>query len=401
MTDPESRSAADQGFETLAPDTHTSASDATQSYLQDDDPASSAQELLRGQDALRSQDFMLAQVAESSDAQVQSEAAPDGAGPAAGRPEPGGRRRQITLPELPSNGVWFDLISPTPAEAKAVEALLGFEVPTREEMQEIEPSSRLYEESGARYMTATLLCQSETAQPRLSPVTFILRSGKLITVRYDEPRPFAILGAKLARNCPATVTGLHVFMDLLEAIVDRSADTLERLSAEVDNTSTRVFATTRSGTGKVDFKHILRGVGRRGDLCSKSRESLVSIGRLLLYMQNEGDTLKLTKDMRAQIKSMSRDVTSLTDHASYLGDKVQFLLDATLGLVTIDQNDVIKIFAVLSVVLMPPTLVASMYGMNFKFMPELEWHFGYPMAVVLMLLAAALPYLFFRWKKWL
>jgi magnesium transporter len=312
-----------------------------------------------------------------------------------------GGGRPAPLPGLPANAVWFDLISPTPAEAKAVESLLGFDVPTREEMQEIEPSSRLYEESGARYMTATLLCQSETAQPRLSPVTFILRSGKLITVRYDEPRPFAILGAKLARNCPATVTGLHVFMELLEAIVDRAADTLERLSAEVDNLSSRIFATTRDSSAKVDFKHILRAVGRRADLCSKSREALVSIGRLLLYMQNEGDTLKLSKDMRAQIKSMSRDIASLTDHASYLGDKVQFLLDATLGLVTIDQNDVIKIFAVLSVVLMPPTLIASMYGMNFKFMPELEWHYGYPMAVVFMLLAAALPYLFFRWKKWL
>ncbi|NJO54220.1 MAG: magnesium transporter CorA family protein [Bacteroidales bacterium] len=308
---------------------------------------------------------------------------------------------QDTPPPLEPGAVWLDLISPTPAEAKAVELLLGFEVPTREEMQEIEPSSRLYEENGARYMTATLLCQSETAQPRLSPVTFILHGSKLVTVRYDEPRPFAILGAKLARTCPPSVTGLHVFMDLLEAIVDRAADTMERLSAEVDNLSGRVFATTREGTGKIDFKHILRAVGRRGDLTSKGREALVSIGRLLLYMQNEGDTLKLSKDMRAQIKSMSRDVASLTDHASYLGDKVQFLLDATLGLVTIDQNNVIKIFAVLSVVLMPPTLVASIYGMNFKFMPELEWHYGYPLAVGFMLLAAALPYLFFRWKKWL
>ena len=304
-------------------------------------------------------------------------------------------------PVLTADAIWLDLVSPSPAEVRAVETLLGVAIPTAEEMQEIEPSSRLYEENGARYMTATLLSQSETTKPRLTPVTFILSGDKLVTVRHDEPRPFAILGAKLARSCPTTITGRHVFVELFEAIVDRAADTLERLSAEVDTMTSRVFETTRESTSKVDFKHVLRGIGRRGDLISKSREALVSIGRLLTYMQNEGETMRLSKDMRAQIKSMSRDVSSLTDHASYLGDKVNFLLDATLGLVTIDQNNVIKIFAVLSVVLMPPTLIASMYGMNFRHIPELEWSFGYPYAVVLMVLTGLMPYLYFRWKKWL
>ena len=142
-------------------------------------------------------------------------------------------------------------------------------------------------------------------------------------------------------------------------------------------------------------------LGKKGDLASKVRESLVSIGRLLLYLANEADSMRWAKEPRAQLRGMQRDVHSLSDHAAYLSNKIQFLLDAMLGVVTIEQNNVIKIFSVAAVALMPPTLIASIYGMNFKHMPELDWSLGYPVAVVLMLLASALPYFFFKWKKWL
>ena len=145
----------------------------------------------------------------------------------------------------------------------------------------------------------------------------------------------------------------------------------------------------------------MRALGRKGDLTSKVRESLVSIGRLLLFLANEADTMKWPKDMRAQLQSMQRDVGSLSDHATYLTNKITFLLDAMLGVVNIQQNNIIKIFSVAAVVLMPPTLVASIYGMNFKHMPELEWIGGYPFALLLMLFAAVLPYLYFKWRKWL
>ncbi len=131
------------------------------------------------------------------------------------------------------------------------------------------------------------------------------------------------------------------------------------------------------------------------------RESLVSIGRLLLYLANEADSMRWAKEPRAQLRGMQRDVQSLSDHAAYLTNKIQFLLDALLGMVTLDQNNVIKIFSVAAVVLLPPSLVATIYGMNFKHMPELDWMLGYPMALVLILLAAVLPYYFFKWKKWL
>lgn len=296
--------------------------------------------------------------------------------------------------------VWIDLVSPTVQEDKVVEQLLGIAVPTREEMQEIEVSSRLYVENGARYMTATLMCQSDTATPKTTAVTFILSGHRLATVRYDEPRPFALVVHKLARSCPPKVSGETVLSDLLDAIVDRSADILERIGAEVDQVSHAIFEPEQQAAPP-SHNDILKTLGRKGDLTSKVRESLVSIGRLLSFLANEAETMKWPKDARAQIQSMQRDVVSLSDHATYISNKVTFLLDAMLGVVNLQQNNIIKIFSVAAVVFMPPTLVASIYGMNFHHMPELDWRLGYPLALILMVLAAILPYVYFKWRKWL
>jgi magnesium transporter len=301
---------------------------------------------------------------------------------------------------LPASAVWIDLATPTVQEDKQVEQLLGIAIPTREEMLEIEVSSRLYVENGARYMTATLMCQSDTATPKTTPVTFILASHRLATVRYDEPRPFAIVEHRLARSCPAKVTGELVLMDLLDAVIDRSADILERIGGEVDQISHSIFE-PEADEGPPSYTDILRALGRKGDLTSKVRESLVSIHRLVLFLANEADALKWPKDTRAQLKSMQRDVVSLSDHATYLTNKVTFLLDAMLGVVNIQQNNIIKIFSVAAVVFMPPTLVASIYGMNFHHMPELDWRLGYPLALIVMVLAAVMPYIYFKWRKWL
>ena len=304
--------------------------------------------------------------------------------------------------DVPDNAVWFDMVNPTLEEDKLVERQVGVAVPTREEMQEIEVTSRLYVENGARYMTATLMCQSDTTAPKTTPVTFILSGHRLITVRYDEPRPFMIVGNKLARVCPPEVTGESVLMDLLDAVIDRAADILERIGSEVDQISHDIFEPEAGGADRTrSYNDILKAIGKKGDLASKVRESLVSIGRLLLYLANEADSMRWAKEPRAQLRGMQRDVHSLSDHAAYLSNKIQFLLDAMLGVVTIEQNNVIKIFSVAAVALMPPTLIASIYGMNFKNMPELDWQLGYPVAVVMMIVAAALPYFFFKWKKWL
>jgi magnesium transporter len=303
---------------------------------------------------------------------------------------------------IPDGAVWVDMVTPTNDEEKIVEKKFGIGVPTREEMAEIEPSSRLYSENGSRYMTASLIYDADTDQPKLTVVTFILSNAKLITVRYDEPRPFARVASKLGKQCPATITGEAVLIELLDAIIDRAADVLERVGAEVDAVSRRIFeGRAAKDSPSQRYQISLRAVGRKADLTSKMRECLGSIGRLVLFFINDAQLTKLPKEQYSQIRGMSRDVTSLTDYAAFLINKLQFLLDAIVGMVSLEQNNIIKIFSVMAVALMPPTLIASIYGMNFKHMPELDWMLGYPLAIIIMIAAAVAPFLYFKWRKWL
>jgi len=312
------------------------------------------------------------------------------------------RRTVVSGEEVPDNAVWFDLINPAPGEDKLIEAKLGIAVPTREEMQEIEVSSRLYTEHHARFMTATLMCNSDTVVPKTTAVTFILAKHCLVTVRYDEPKPFMLTSNKLTRSCPHGINGEAVLMELLDAVIDREADLLERIGIDVDQVSHDIFDPHGRGPEQGNaYIDTLKVIGIKGDLTSKVRESLVSLGRLLLFIANEAEGMRWSKDVRLQLQSMQRDVLSLSDHATYLANKITFLLDALLGVVTLEQNNVIKIFSIAAVVFLPPTLVGTVYGMNFKNMPELEWFYGYPMALTMMVIAAVLPYYFFKWKKWL
>ena len=302
---------------------------------------------------------------------------------------------------LPPEAVWIDLVAPTQEEERRVETLLGIEVPTREEMQEIEVSSRLYEENGALYMTATIVAKAETEHPEASAVSFILAGDRLVTVRYAEPQPFALFSARCQRAPAAYTRGDAVLVGLLDALIDRMADVLERIGLEVDEISHQVFEHSNRPGGRRDFQDILRRLGRRGELTSQVRESLVGIGRLLMFFAQASATIKTAKELRNRLRTMSQDVRSLTDHVSFLSGKIDFLLDATLGMINIEQNAIIKIFSVVAVVFLPPTLIASIYGMNFAYMPELQWPLGYPMALLLMLASAITPYLYFKRRGWL
>lgn len=303
---------------------------------------------------------------------------------------------------VPSDTIWIDLVNPVLAEERAVEQLTGLDIPTREEMQEIEISSRLYVENSALYTTATLMCATDTPNPRSAAVTFIVINRRLVTVRYDEPRAFALVAARLCRAAPGASGGEGVFLELLDTVIDRLADVLERAAADADQVSREIFEPqpTRAA-GRDRYGQILITIGAKGDLTSKIRESLVSIGRLVLFLSAETDGIHWDKEGRARLKTMHRDVQSLSDHASYLSNKMTFVLDAMLGVVNLEQNNIIKLFSVMAVILMPPTLVASIYGMNFRHMPELEWTVGYPLALIVMLAAAVLPYLWFKRKGWL
>lgn len=298
--------------------------------------------------------------------------------------------------------VWIDLLRPEEPERVQVGGALGIELPSREDMQEIEFSSRLYREDGALVMTAVLLANAETDHPETDPVTFVLHEGRLVTLRFIEPRAFELYRARGRRDSPVEGSGAGVLAGLLDAVVDRLADTLEYLKRETDRISREVFRPPQPERAAGDrLRILLRDIGRRGDLVSDIRESLLTLQRLVLFWRNSEDRPDGSKMLLASIETLSKDLGSLADHAGFLAHEINFLLSATLGFINIEQNSTIKIFSVIAVIFLPPTLVASVYGMNFAYMPELSWRWGYPFALLLMLLAAILPYRWFRYRGWL
>ncbi|AMJ59091.1 magnesium transporter CorA family protein [Bosea sp. PAMC 26642] len=321
-------------------------------------------------------------------------------------PDHGDRLIHSTLPPeepIPKGALWIDLLNPTAAEDKKIETHLGISIPTREEMHDLEPSEIIYTENGAHYMTARVICQSDTQVPKLADVTFILTETALITVRYDEPGAFAIFLNRVAKPGGCGMEPAAVMEGLIEAIVDRAAEVLRGVGDRVDLRSRIIF----EGRGaQVEqngaYQAVIQKIGQYEHIISNVRESMVSVERVLLFLSaNFKRTKKSASAIVPEWRSSIRDVQAIEEHATFLSSKLQFMLDATLGLVGLEQNKIIKLFSVVSVVLMPPTLIASIYGMNFKTMPELEWAQGYPMALAMMVIFAVLPYLFFRWKKWL
>ena len=302
---------------------------------------------------------------------------------------------------FPDEFLWADLYEPTTDEERAVEALLTVDVPTRDEMKEIETSSRLYEEGGAIYMTATVGNKLDSDRPESSAITFILANGRMITNRYVDPTPVRRFMQFVERSPVACTSAPTLLAGLVEAFIERIADLLERVQTELDTVSFAIFPRAGQSSPTSDNLHaLIRQIGSDGDLVSKARESLVSFHRLLMYLP-QSSNLTLSQEQRGRFRSTLNDVQSLTDHASFLGTKIQFLLDAVLGLINLQQNNIIKIFSVAAVMFLPPTLVASIYGMNFRHMPELAKTWGYPMALVAMVASAVIPYLYFRRKGWL
>ncbi len=299
--------------------------------------------------------------------------------------------------DLPENTIWIDLLNPLRSDELAVERMLGVEVPSREEMQEIEASSRLYVEGKALIMTLPIVNRAGTDEPETTAVTFILAGNCLVTLRYADPTPFSQFIQRMGRQ-PGIVSGEQVLIGLLEHVADRSADILETATNDLDNLSRNIFRASEAPKGTIDFRDVLRRIGHIDELASRARDSLLNFNRLLLFLTAQAD---MKKENKARVKTMIDDVKSIDEHAIFLLGKVSFLLDATLGLINIEQNNIIKIFSVAAVTFLPPTLVASAYGMNFKYMPELDWLLGYPLAVVLMVLSAAIPFWYFRRKKWM
>ena len=298
--------------------------------------------------------------------------------------------------------LWIDLLEPSPEEERHVESELGIDVPTREEMREIESSNRLFEEDGAVYLTATIVTKLDTSLPQNSQVTFILKDGRLITNRYTDPLPFRRFASYAERHGNACASGSAVLAGLVEALVNRVADVIERVSVDLDSISAEVFTrpSGRRRGAQRDFRAVLERVGQSGELIGKTRESLVSLGRALAFAQ-QSTALALTNDVRTRYRTLSRDIIALSDHASFLGSNVSFILDATLGMISIDQNNILKIFSVVTVFLLPPSVIGAIYGMNFEHMPWLHAQWGFPVALCLMVASAVIPYVIFKRRGWL
>ena len=317
----------------------------------------------------------------------------------------GNRLEQLNLADHHlGDALWIDLTAPTEAEEDAVEAALGIDIPTREDMQEIEVSSRIYREDGALFLTAQVIASPDAREAEIGPVTFVVLPDRLVTVHYHAPRSLGYFADWAARHDTALDSGLDAAMGLMEAVVDRLADILEAEARSHELLSKAIFAAHRPSGKAETLQAVLQRIGRAEAMNGKVNESLATILRLLTYLTATPDAAEgpcLHARQMPVAQAQLQDLRSLREVAQAQSEKVRFLLDATLGVINIRQSDVIKIFSVVAFVFLPPTLIASIYGMNFKHMPELEWPWGYPMALGLMVVSALVPYLIFRWKKWL
>ena len=314
----------------------------------------------------------------------------------------------LSAAALPASVVWVDLLNADEAEVGFVERATGLHVPTLKELSEIESSSRLRVEMGVLYLSTAIVFRDESGEPDTTSVGFVLRHDLLITVRYTDLRVFRAFAETAAKPGAVHASSAGAFVGLVEAIVDRMADVLEGIEAELDGVSKRIFRSDaaealtprRPARENADLREILRKVGRAGDLTSKIRDSLLGLGRMVPYVVSLGADW-LSAEVRPHLETARQDIASLNDYDTHLTNNVQLLLDATLGLINIEQNNIIKVLTIVSVVGVPPTLVASMYGMNFRHMPELDWAWGYPYGLTVIVLSAILPLLWFKLRGWL
>lgn len=310
-------------------------------------------------------------------------------------------KREGLVPILEQT-VWIDLISPSPEEDTFLQQQLGIQIPTRAEAREIEASNRVYQENGAHYMVAYVMFNIEQVHPGSSNVTFILTGNRVITVRYVEPKAFPFFVTRVERGEATCNAGPSIMVGILETMLHRTADLIERIQDDVDRMARELFE-INGAKRKHRLSHsvYLRGTGRDADIVARAQESAVSIERVLAYFANAAKERGDDPHVLERIASARTDIVSLNENMKFLQGRTSFLLDATLGMISTEQNQIIKLFSVMAVMLMPPTLIASIYGMNFKHMPELEWAYGYPFTVGLMFVSGLIPFIYFRSKGWL
>lgn len=307
-------------------------------------------------------------------------------------------------PTLPPETVWIDLLNGTEEEKAFVARETGLRVPDLDSLREIENSSRLMAEGEVLYLSMPIISRGDGPKPVVSALGLVLSPKVLLTVRFAPIGSFDSFAGQFGQ-AEDTSCSFGAFIGLLEAIIDRIADALERIRGELDDISHSAFEAevpVRRSPARMDrmLRLALRSIGRMGEYTSNVRDTLLGVERILPFAAEQARRW-IPPEYDHRVRTLRQDIASLNDYDARLSDKVQFLLDATLGFISIEQNNTIKILTVVSVVGIPPTLVASIYGMNFKFMPELDWALGYPWGLGLILLSAVLPVVVFRLRGWL
>jgi magnesium transporter len=314
--------------------------------------------------------------------------------------------RRLTDPSVKDlkTAVWIDLQEATPDEIDRVQRATGLTLPTLAAVSEIEASSRLATRDGALYLNMPLIRLSDDG-PRGVSAGFILTPDRLISVRFAPSHIFDAYSEHLPDGPDVPATGAHLFVGLMEALVDRQADALEQVSTDLDIISHEIFAmgVKQEGGRKTEDATLRRTLGRLGhlgDLISHVRETQVGAARIVPYVETIAADW-LPQPLVSRLATLRLDIASVSDFDTHLNDKLQFLLDATLGFISIAQNNVMKVMAIASTVGIPPVLIAGIYGMNFKNMPELDWPFGYAWGWGLIILSTIIPLAVFRWRKWI
>jgi len=302
-----------------------------------------------------------------------------------------------------SEAVWIDLLNPTDDERRQVEEATKLRLPTRGEIEEIESSSRVFREGATCYLSSPVLESMDAASGAVTAVGFVLSGAQLLTVRFAHVAAFDDVAVAFAKTAPRTAH--DAFLRILESIVEQAADALEHASAELEQISHAAFRTDRASRRRLAksseaLRAALRKIGQIGDGISHIRNTLLGMGRIAAFAHEMGD-LGLPPADQARIAATRGDIASLNDYQADLSAKVQFLLDATLGFISIEQNEIFKALTVASVVGVPPVLIAGIYGKNFRHMPELEWSLGYSFAVTLIVLSALVPIAWFKWRGWI
>lgn len=289
--------------------------------------------------------------------------------------------------------LWVDLQNPTPDEIRSVEEKFDVSFQSQQEQAEIESSSRYIEEDELLVANSNFLIPDRDQQYRTVPVNFLLKDDVLFTYRFADLKSFADMVKRIKLRRSSFTDGAQIMIAIFESRIDYDADLVESLSSRVKAINKQLDL-----DAKLDREMLLQ-INDFQELTMSIRENVVDKQRVISAMiRSDG---WFTPEEQARLRIVIKDINSLIDHTNFIFERLEFLQDTFLGLVNLEQNNIIKIFTVLSLVLLPPTLIASIYGMNFADMPELNWKFGYAFALGLMLLSSGITYLFFKKKNWL